>query len=104
MIIIKSYNNIPIRITNERLKHIYDNHPEMVNEFDKIKETLVNPEIVTEGDNGELLAIKHFSKTPVSENKYLVVVYRVIEPLNAYILTAYFTRRYNENRKILWKH
>jgi len=30
----------------------------MVNELDKIEETLKNPEIVTEGDNGELLEKK----------------------------------------------
>jgi len=58
MYIVNSYNNIPIRISNERLNHIYKNHPEMVNELDKIEETLKNPEIVTEGDNGELLEKK----------------------------------------------
>jgi hypothetical protein len=103
MILVTSYNKQPVRITTERLNHIYRNHPEMQDQLEMLVETIKNPDLVTEGDSGELLAIKRYQKTPVSENKFLVVVYKQVEEMNSFVITAYFTRKYNSSRTILWK-
>jgi len=103
MNIVISRNGVPIRITDERLKHMFKNHPEMEKEVDKIVETIENPELILEGDFGELLAVKFYNESPVSKNKYLIVAYKEINQEDGFILTAYFARRLSKRRKILWK-
>lgn len=104
MKIILSKNNHYIRLTDERFNHIIKNHPELEGEEANIIETIENPDIIFEGNFNELLAVKFYDKTPVSENKYLVVIYKEIENDDGFILTAYYARRLNERRKIIWKH
>ncbi len=99
-----SKNNVPVRITDERLKHINNNHPEMVTEINKIVETIKNPDYILKGDFGELLAIKYYTRTPVSEGKYLIVVYKEISKIDGFLITAYFSRKKSKRRKIIWKH
>lgn len=103
MIYIISKNNIAIRISDERLRHISNNHPETFGENKKITETVEDPDIILEGDFGELLAVRKYDKTPISENKYLIVVYKEISSNDGFILTAYFSRKISKRRKILWK-
>lgn len=75
----------------------------MFGENKKITETIEDPDIILEGDFGELLAIRKYDKTPISENKYLIVVYKEIKLNDGFILTAYFSRKTSKRRKILWK-
>ena len=100
--IVKSVNGVPVRITKERLKHIYAGHPELKGCERLIAETLENPELILEGENGALLAVRKYKKTPVSENKYLIVVYKE-NSNDGFVITAYFTRRYAKWRKVLWR-
>jgi len=97
-----SVNGIPIRLTQERLFHIYQGHPEMESCEDWIEETISVPEKILEGDNGALMAVRKYAKTPVSENKYLVVVYKEQED-DGFVITAYFTRRLSKWRKVIWQ-
>ena len=102
MKVLRSKNGIPIRLTRERLSHIYQGHPEIEECEDLIVETLSEPEKILEGDNGALMAVRKYEKTPVSENKYLVVVYKELED-DGFVITAYFTRRLPKWRKTLWQ-
>ena len=102
MKIVISYNNLPIRITDERLLHICTNHPELSNMDVEIENTIVGPDLIQEGDFGELLALKLYPKTPITENKFLVVVYKEDEN-DGFVITAYYTTVYSKRRKILWK-
>ena len=36
-------------------------------------ETIKNPDYIFDGDFGELIAVKQYKKTPVSENKFLTL-------------------------------
>ena len=99
---ILSVNGVPVRLTQERLSHIYQGHPEMRNCRSWIEETLSKPEKILEGDNGALMAARRYAKTPVSENKYLVVVYKEKED-DGFVITAYFTRRLPKWRKVIWQ-
>jgi hypothetical protein len=68
-----------------------------------ILETIENPDFILSGDYGEMVAVKLFEKTPVTNDKYLTVVYKETSKLDGFILTAYFSRSLNKTRKIIWK-
>ena len=103
MISANSYNNRLIRLTDERIRHITLNHPETKNYITWILETIETPDLILSGDFGELIAIRLYEKTPVTNDKYLTVVYKETSILDGFILTAYFSRGINKTRKILWK-
>lgn len=102
MLIVNSVDNIPIRLTVERWEHILRRHPEMQTEENKILETVSSPDIVQEGDYGTKIAIKYYPETPLT-NKYLAVIYKELSENDGFVLTAYFTRKSSERRRILWK-
>ena len=102
MFVARSVNGVLIRITEERLKHIYSGHLEMKGCERLILETIESPDLVLEGDGEALLAVRKYEKTPVSEDKNLVVVYKECNG-GGLLITAYFTRRYAKWRKILWR-
>lgn len=102
MLIINSHNNIPIRLTDERWHHIIARHPEMSNLMQKVLETLTNPDIIQQGDFGELLAIRFYNVTELT-NKFLVVAYRELNQNDGFIITAYLTNEPSQKRVILWK-
>ena len=100
MILIRSIENNAIRLTQERLEHILLGHPEMEGQTDKIVDTVQQPDFIQQGDQGTKLAIRLFSKTPLSQ-KYLVVVYRELP--DGFVITAYFTSKPAQWRTTLWK-
>ncbi len=102
MLIVRSYNHVPIRLTDERWIHIRNRHPEMENLREAILETVPKPEIIQQGDYGELLAIRFYPETSLT-SKYLVVVYREVSPDDGFILTAYLTNRPSGRRTEIWK-
>jgi hypothetical protein len=92
-----------ILLSDERMAHISERHPETEGGDIFIKSTLENPDFVQEGNRGEILSIKKFRKTPISANKYCIVVYKCNDSLQGFIVTVYFTRRPSLKRKIIWK-
>ena len=90
-------------MTDERISHIMINHPETKNCISWFLETIENPNFILAGDFGEFLAVKLYDKTPVTNDKYLIVVYKETGKLDGFILTAYFSRGINKTRRILWK-
>jgi hypothetical protein len=103
MISVNSKNNRLIRLTDERIRHITKNHPEMKSCISWILETIENPDLILTGDFGEQIATRLFEKTPVTNDKYLTVVYKETSKLDGFILTAYFSRSINKTRRIVWK-
>jgi hypothetical protein len=102
MFITYSRNGIPIRITQERWKHITNRHPEMEDQKTKVMETISAPDLVLAGDFGELLAARLYPKTPLTK-KYLIAAYKEISSEDGFLLTAYFANLPSKRRKILWK-
>ena len=102
MKIIRSIAGIPIRLTTERFGHIAKRHPEMADQQDCILETLGAPDYVQEGDSGTFIAVKSYPKTPLSQ-KSCAVVYRELNDVDGFVVTAYFTSRPAVWRRILWK-
>jgi hypothetical protein len=67
LVIATSHSGIPIRLTDERWNHVVRRHPEMYDQRERVLETLREPDMIQQGDFGELLAIRHYQKTPFDE-------------------------------------
>ena len=102
MEIIKDYHNRNIRFTDDRKDHIEQDHPEMLNQYDKIKDTLKSPFMIirSKTDNDVELFYKKYSRTPVTEKYLCVVIKSRIE--DSFIITAYFTDTIKKG-EIVWE-
>ncbi|MHB8629997.1 MAG: hypothetical protein ACYDBJ_28580 [Aggregatilineales bacterium] len=91
----------PIRLTQERWQHILE-HPEMTEQRERIIETLVSPDIIiaTEADPDVHTYHRLYPQTLVTR-KYLIVAIKVLAD-DAFILTAFFSRRLKKG-KIIWQ-
>lgn len=94
----RSKNNVSIRLSDERWKHISEGHIELVNSKADVLMVISNPQRIFEGSNSELLAIQESEP-----GKWLVVVYKELTD-DGFIITAYFTRRLKSltQRRQLW--
>jgi hypothetical protein len=102
MVIVRSQNNVPIRLTTERWAHIIRQHQEMAMQRERILETVNTPDMIQAGDFGELLAVRFYPQTPLTE-KYLVVAHRETAVDDGYIVTAYLARRPSVRREVIWR-
>ncbi|RMH36432.1 MAG: hypothetical protein D6690_05880 [Nitrospirae bacterium] len=102
MKVILSKHGVPIRLTEERMAHIGRRHPEMQGQEDKILATVMEPDLIQEGDAGTLIALRHYASSPLTE-RFCAVVYREIFESDGFVLTAYFCTRYAVRRRIQWK-
>jgi hypothetical protein len=97
--IVKSINNIPIRLTNERWIHIVENHDDLAGCFDDVLLTVESPDYVIKGYQEALIALKQRE-----EGKFLAVVYKEIGRSDGFIITAYLTSKIKLEREvILWQ-
>ena len=82
MIIVKSVNGIPIRLTDERIEHI-EQH--LYLNVHKITDVIQYPDFVVRGKKGSLRAVLN-----IGGNRWLNVIYREFAKLNdGFIITAY---------------
>jgi hypothetical protein len=101
MDIVRSKNNMSIRLPEARWFHITEEHSEMAGYYFEVLETVENPEMIYEGNAGEYLAVKE-----LETDKYMVVVYREVSKTDGFIITAFLTKRKGqlERRRKLWPH
>ena len=97
-----SKNSIPIRLTYKQWSHIVDSHDYMAGNMDMVLESIENPDYIVHGWTDELIALKHYEKTSISE-KYMVVIYK--EDEKGFIITAFMTSKEDKilRRGIIWK-
>ncbi|MDY0279127.1 MAG: hypothetical protein EOM59_13425 [Clostridia bacterium] len=97
-----SVHNIPVRLTNERWRHISVGHPEMADYIDQILDCVENPEIVYKGSVEEFLAVKSLDN---EKSKFIVVVYKETDDNDGFIITSFITNKlgYLNNEQVLWK-
>ena len=99
MDIVKSINNVPIRLTDERWIHIVENHDDLAGYYDDILSIVESPDYVIKGYEGACIALKQ-----ANDSKYLAVVYREISNSDGFIITAYFTTKIKlKSEVILWQ-
>jgi hypothetical protein len=91
-----------IRFTDERIAHIRDGHPEMANQFERIKETLLRPDKVvrSKSDDNVSLFYRYYKTTNVG-SKFMCVVVKLIKDHN-FILTAYYCEKIKKG-DLLWQ-
>jgi hypothetical protein len=94
-----SRNKVPIRLTDERWKHIIEEHAELAGLRDEVLEAITQAERVLCGTAGELLAVR-----TITDGKVLVVVYRETAKVDGFVITAFVTRRLAslDRRQQLW--
>jgi len=90
-----------VSLDEDRWRHIL-NHPEMKDQLDRIKETVMNPYEVRESthDPSILLFYKLYEETPVTE-KYLLVVIKT-QNREGFIVTAFSTDKVKKGG-LIWK-
>ena len=73
MMKIVDYKKREIRFTSERISHLQDTHPEMIDQESKIEETLISPDFVVKlkTDSDVELYYKSYKATPVGTNMYV---------------------------------
>ena len=93
-----SKNGVVIRLTDERWAHITEEHCELAGLRSEVLATVLQPERILLGGDGELIAVRE-----LEEGKHLVVVYRE-EANDGFIITAFLTRRVRslERRRQIW--
>ena len=101
MRILRDFQSLAIRLTDERLAHILE-HPEMASMEAALEETLLEPEFVVQSfsDPQARLYYRFYFRTVVG-GKYLCVVVKALEA-DAFVLTAYLTDRVKKGVS-LWK-
>lgn len=100
---VNSKNNVSIRLTEERWKHITISHIDMEGNQKSLQETVQDPDIILRGVLDEVRAVKFFQKTHLGP-KYLVAAYKEVDNEEGFILTAYKASKINKikRRGIIW--
>jgi hypothetical protein len=102
MLVVRSRTGVPIRLTEERWRHIVHQQPEMNSQREESVGDAGRTEYDQDGDFGELLAVRLYPETPMGE-KFVVVAYREINTEVRFILTAYLSRKPSATRETLWR-
>ena len=97
----KTVLGFKVELTNERKKHIFLQHPDIVEHFSRVKQILLAPdEIRIDNQDAQvLLFYKYFSK--IGTGKYLVAVTKTNK--RNFILTVYLTHRLKTGEKYEFK-
>lgn len=96
--LVLSKHGVSIRLTDERWAHITEEHCELAGLRSEVLETIVQPERILLGGDGEHLATRE-----KEAGKHLVVIYR--EGIDdGFIITAFVTRRVRSliKRRQVW--
>ena len=83
-----SVNGVPIRLTEERWRHIVNKHVDLLNYQQDILYVVENPEAVYRGQRGTLIAIRSYGR-----RGFLAVFYREISQQDGFVITARFILR-----------
>lgn len=96
--VIKSYNGVQIRLTDERWSHITEEHSELAGMRYDVLEVIAQPSRVLKGSSGELLAVRE-----IDSGKFLVVVFKQNDD-DGFVITAFMTRRASSlvRRELVW--
>ena len=83
-----SVNGVPIRLTEERWRHIVNKHVDLLNYQQDILYVVENPEAIYRGQRGTLIAIRGYGR-----RGFLAVFYREISQQDGFVITARFIIR-----------
>ena len=90
-----SVNGVSIRLTSERWMHIVEARDELAGRMDDILDTIEQPDYVTRGYRGALVAWKRFGR-----GGYLAVVYKELSARDGFVVTAFTTLKPKRRNRI----
>ena len=90
-----SVSGVPIRLTPERWMHIVEARDELAGRAHEILATIEEPDWVTRGYGGALVAWKGYGRKGT-----LAVVYKELNKRDGFVVTAFFTSKPSKRRKI----
>lgn len=75
----------------------------MSGNLDLVLETLEDPDYIVQGWTDELIALRHFEETTISE-KYVVVIYKE-ENKDGFVISSFMTSKEDKilRRGIIWQ-
>jgi len=99
MDVVKSKNDVSIRLSEARWFHITEEHSEMAGYYFEVLETVEQPQAIYQGKASECLAVRE-----VETDKHIVVVYKEVSKTDGFIITAFVTKRKKqfERKHRLW--
>lgn len=92
-----SVNGVPIRLTDERWRHIVENRDELAGHLYDVLDAVENAQLVLPGYGGALIAVRGFGR-----DRYLLVVYKEVSRRDGFVITAFPSRRI-DRRAIVWR-
>lgn len=93
-----SISNVPVRLTHERWFHIVESHDELAGYYDDVLVVVEDPEFVLRGYGSSLIAVRGYGR-----GRYLNVIYKELSAGDGFIITAYFSSKFNRSQ-ITWKN
>ena len=102
MDILTDYSGRSIRLTDERLRHISEAHPSVLEVSNGIAETLISPDTIrlSSRSRDTMLYYRWYTDTKYND-KYVCVVVVVSED-DAWIITAYLTDAIKQG-ELIWE-
>ena len=96
--IVFSINKVPIRLTDERWRHIVENHDDMAGYYDDVLKTVEDADYIIKGYGDANIALQK-----VKKEKFLAVIFKEFK-YDGFIITAYFTKKIKlEKEEVIWK-
>jgi hypothetical protein len=95
MEVASSKNRVPIRLTEERWQHIIENHDELAECQDDVLGTVENPDWITRGQRGSLIAWRAYGR-----RGFLCVHYKELTEDDGFVITAYLARRGKKAQRV----
>jgi hypothetical protein len=74
----------------------------MQSQKERVLETITEAELIQQGDFGELVATRFYETGPLG-SKFLAVVYKEIADADGFVITAYYTTKPSDRRRVMWK-
>ncbi len=90
-----------IRLTDERLQHISDDHQELSNPASKIEEALMFPLIVMKSEDDEYVWLYYRPDPLSSKDNFLLVVIKISNG-EGFVITAFYVKNIREG-EVVWK-
>ena len=89
---VKDKSGRKINLSKERWNHINQEHPEVADYFEEIKEMIINPnKITTYSYDRDIRYYYKYFKDRKSPAKYLLLIVKYLNE-HGFIITAYFVR------------
>ncbi len=96
MEIVKSKNDIPIRLTVERWLHIVETHDDLAGYYDNVLDAVEDPDYIIKGYQEAIIALKE-----IKNKKFLAIVYKELSRKDGFIITAYFTNKLKLEQEVI---